>query len=193
MPTSASILTAIGEIITGAKYKANQMRPLLQDIFNVCSSFFSGTSNPGSSNDNTQNYRLGSLGRNTNTGRYFICANANTANAVWDNINNDFLYSTATFADGSTTVIPFKTAYFKATGSGSIDEATFKLPVPTYVGKTVEIYVSAVVTTGITIVNQSDATVTTLDSFGANNIGCIKLVCTDAALQTWEVISLSYP
>lgn len=190
MPTSASILTAIGEIITGAKYKANQMRPLLQNIFNVSSSFYSGTSDPGSSNDNTQNYRIGSLGRNTNTGRYFICVNANTGAAVWDNLNDDFLVSTATFDDGSTTAIPLRTAYFKATASESIDEATFTLPAPTYVGKEIEIMVLGTVTTSITIVNGIAATQATLDPF--TSLACVKLVCTDAAAQTWVVVGLSF-
>ncbi len=190
MPTSASILTAIGEIITGAKYKANQMRPLLQNIFNVSSSFYSGTSDPGSSNDNTQNYRIGSLGRNTNTGRYFVCVNANTGAAVWDNLNDDFLVSEATFADGSTTAIPLRTAYFRATASGSIDEATFTLPNPTYVGKSVEIIVLGTLTTAITIVNGSAATQATLDPF--TSLACVKLVCTDASAQTWKVVNLSF-
>ena len=191
MPTSASILTAIGEIITGAKYKANQMRPLLQNIFNVSSSFYSGTSDPGSSNDNTQNYRIGSLGRNTNTGRYFICVNANTGAAVWDSLNDDFLVSEATFADGSTTIMPFRTAYFIATTSGSVDEAVFQLPLPSYAGKSVKILVLGAVTTGITVVNEAtSATQTTIDA--CTSFASIELICNNVTTQAWEVVAISF-
>lgn len=185
MPTSASILTAIGEIITGAKYKANQMRPLLENIFNVSSSFYSGATDPVTSNDNTQNFRVGSFGRNTSTGRYFICANAATGNAVWQNLNDDFAFNQATITDGSTTSIPARTAYFTANGSGIIDEAIIKLPPPTYLGKTVEILVLGNVTTAITIVNEANIVQAVLDSF-RTDFGCIKLVCTDVSSQTWK-------
>ena len=191
MPTVASILTSIGEIITGAKYKANQMRPLLQNIFNVSTAFYSGTSDPSSSNDNTQNYRVGSFGRNTATGRYFICINANTGAAVWDSINDDSLYSEATFVDGSTTAIPFRTAFFRASASGSVDEAVFTLPIAAYYGKTVEIFASGSVSTGISVVNQSAITQVTIDFFGPSNIACVKLMCNNISTQTWKVVSLS--
>lgn len=183
---------SIGRNTTTGRYFICRDATVGAAVWDIISAFYSAASDPGSANDNTQGFIPGSFGRNINTGRYFVCVNANTGAAVWDNVNSDFLYSEATFADASTTAIPFKTAYFKATGSGTIDEAIFVLPQPTYVGKTVEIYVGAIVTTGITIVNQSAATQATLDSFGANNIGCIKLVCTDAALQIWKIVSLSY-
>jgi hypothetical protein len=50
---------------------------------NLPVSNLSAVTNPGSSNDNTQGYGIGSLWINTNTNTVYTCTNATTSAAVW--------------------------------------------------------------------------------------------------------------
>ena len=190
MPTTASILTAIGEIITGAKYKANQMRPLLENIFNVSTAFYSASTNPSSANDNTQNYRAGSFGYNTATQRYFICRSAATGAAVWELISLDSLYVNFSFASLSTTQFSERTAFARATATGTIDEAVFELPDVPYLGKTVDIIILGTVTTNINIANAAGTNQFSIDPF--TSYACVKMVCTNATTQTWAAVNLNF-
>lgn len=157
MPTTASILTAIGQIITGAKYKANQMRPLLQNIFNVSSSFYTGNLNPGASNDNTQNYRAGSLGRNTANGRLFICRDATTGAAVWEQISKDFLVVNTAMTEGGTSTLGETTSQLNL--SGTVNDYTVTLPPNPYGGKEVCIKVIGTASGDFKVVNPTGGAV----------------------------------
>jgi len=50
----------------------------------VVQRLYTGTSNPGSSNDTTQGYAAGSYGLNTGTGQGFVCRSAASGAAVWE-------------------------------------------------------------------------------------------------------------
>jgi hypothetical protein len=50
----------------------------------VVQRLYTGTSNPGSSNDQTQGYAAGSYGINTGTGQGFVCRSAAASAAVWE-------------------------------------------------------------------------------------------------------------
>lgn len=151
MPTTASILTAIGQIITGAKYKANQMRPLLQNIFNVSSSFYVGNLNPGASNDNTQNFRAGSLGRNAANGRLFLCRDATTGAAVWQQISQDFLVVSTAMVEGGTSTLGETTSQLNL--SGTVNDYNVILPPNPYPGKPVTIKMTGTASGDFSVIN----------------------------------------
>jgi hypothetical protein len=49
----------------------------------VIQRLYTGTADPGTSNDSTQGYAAGSFGLNTSTGRAFVCRSAAASAAVW--------------------------------------------------------------------------------------------------------------
>ncbi len=190
MPTIANIAQRIALIITGANSTANLVRPILNDTLNVATAFYSGSVNPSAANDNTQNYRPGSFGYNTATQRYFICRDAATGAAVWELISTDSLYVNFSFASLSTTQFSERTAFARATASGTIDEAFFELPDSPYLGKTVDIIVLGTVTTALNIANAAGANQFSIDPF--SSYACIRMVCTNATTQTWAAVNLNF-
>lgn len=190
MPTIANIAQRIALIITGANSTANLVRPILNDTLNVATAFYSGATDPGAANDNTQNYRPGSFGYNTATQRYYICRNASTGAAVWELISLDSLYVNFSFASLSTTQFSERTAFARATASGVIDEATFELPDLPYLGKSLDIIIFGNITTGINIGNAAGANQFSLDPF--TTYACVKMVCTNATTQTWSAVNLNF-
>jgi hypothetical protein len=190
MPTIANIAQRIALIITGGSSTANLVRPIMSDTLNVATAFYSAATNPGAANDNTQNYRPGSFGYNTATQRYYICRDASTGAAVWELISLDSLYVNFSFASLSTTQFSERTAFVRATATGTIDEAIFELPDVPYLSKTVDIIILGTVTTAINIANAAGAAQFSIDPF--TSYACVKMVCTNATTQTWSAVNLNF-
>lgn len=165
-PTKTDLQTLINQIVTGGNYTANELRPLLTNLLDgIYSPFFSASSNPGSGNNQTQTYKAGSLGRNTSTGRYFVCSAADGTTATWERLTNDIGYqqinasaSTAYQISTNTSIVSF---------SGSQNTVTINLPtaVNSYLGKVVRIYFTSPASTsgnGVTFAVPETSPVTLL-------------------------------
>lgn len=189
MPTIANILSRIALVISGAKSEANLVRPILQDSLNVSTSFYSSTIIPDASADNTLNYRPGSLGVQTSSGRKFLCTNASTGAAVWERITIDSGHEDLTITDGSTTNLQGTTATVAAT-CGAIDEAFIAMPLSPYLGKTVDILILGSATTGVGIIKNGGGNLFSGEAF--NNYFSIRMVCTDVATNTWKAVQLAF-
>ena len=188
MATIASIQAKIATIITNALTKANLLRPTLQDMLNVSTSFYSANVPPSAANDNTQNYRPGSLGRSISAKRYYVNRDASTGTAVWDLITTDFEHEDIIVTEGGTTLLAATTASVYGT-CGSIDEAFIKLNGGAYLGKTIDILVLGAATTGIGILNNSDAVQFSGEPF--TTYLSVRMTCTNPDTNTWKPTQLS--
>ena len=132
---------SIEQIQTGVNYTANQLRPLLLNLLDsIYNPFRSGPRDPNTTTNQVIGYRAGSLGKNTATGRYFVCTASDATTATWEQLTNDTGYqqinasaSTAYQISTSTSIVSF---------TGSQNTVTVNLPIAanSYVGKVVRIY-----------------------------------------------------
>jgi hypothetical protein len=143
-PTKDQITNQVDQIQPDGNYTANELRGLLSNIVgSLYSPFYSATSNPSTSNNQTQNYKTGSLGKNSSTGRYFVCSSATASTATWEQITNDKGYqaigaqpSQVYQVSSNASIVSF---------SGSQNSVTIYLPTAanSYQGKVVRIYFSS--------------------------------------------------
>jgi hypothetical protein len=154
-PTKTDLQNQVNQIVTGGNYTANQLRPLLTNLLDgIYSPFFSASSNPGSGNNQTQTYKAGSLGRNTSTGRYFVCSAADGTTATWDQLTSDRGYQAISASASSTQTISNNTDVLVY--SGSQNGVTLNMPTiaNSYTGKRIKIFFSSPASnigTGVTI------------------------------------------
>lgn len=154
-PTKSNLQDLINQIVEGGNYTANELRPLLTYLLNgIYSPFFSASSNPGSGNNQTQTYKAGSLGRNTSTGRYFVCSASDGTTATWDQLTSDRGYQAIAASASSTQTINNNTDVLVY--SGSQNGVTLNMPTiaNSYTGKRIKIFFSSPasnVGTGVTI------------------------------------------
>lgn len=143
-PTKSNLQDLINQIVEGGNYTANELRPLLTYLLNgIYSPFFSASSNPGSGNNQTQTYKAGSLGRNTSTGRYFVCSASDGTTATWEQLTSDRGYQAIAASASSTQTISNNTDVLVY--SGSQDGVTLNMPTiaNAYTGKRLKIFFSS--------------------------------------------------
>lgn len=170
--TRDQIQDLINQIVAGGNYTANELRPLLSIVLgSIYSPFFNNTPNPSASNNQTQNYKTGSLGKNSSTGRYFVCSNATATTATWEQISLDKGYqaivgiaSTTYQVSSNTSIVSF---------SSNQNNVTINLPVAanSYEGKVVRVYFSSPATLGsltFAVPEVSPITVIPATSYTAN-------------------------
>jgi hypothetical protein len=143
-PTRDQITALINQIVTGGDYTANELRLLLSDILgSLYSPFYNLPANPTSQRNQTDNYKANSLGKNSSTGRYFVCSSSTATTATWEQISLDKGYqaivgvaSTAYQVSSNTSIVNF---------SGSQNNVTINLPTAanSYQGKVVRINFSS--------------------------------------------------
>jgi hypothetical protein len=185
MATQVQIQALIDEIETGAKYPAIKMNPLLTVLLKSSVSFYTGVVDPTAANDNNSDFRPGSVGLNTVTGRVFICTDATVGAAVWKPVSIDSGFESVAMVNAATTQLAINTAF--ATFSGSVANYTAKLPASPYTGKAVSLAFTG--TAGsFSILNSANASV-----YGISVIPdtYIKIVCTNGAANTWQVFDLN--
>jgi hypothetical protein len=91
--TQAEIQLLIDQIVTNANYRANQLNPLLTDMLTASyGPMYIDDVPPTNSNDETQGYRLGSIGYDTISQRFYICKNPAAGAAEWQLIPVDANY-----------------------------------------------------------------------------------------------------
>ena len=144
-PTKDQIINQVDQIQPDGNYTANELRVLLGNIVgSLYGPFYSATSNPSTSNNQTQNYKTGSLGKNSSTGRYFVCSSATASAATWEQISLDrgiqnVLYTSSgqsiSISNNSSVVIY----------SGTQDNTTMNLPASDscYTGKRIKVFFSS--------------------------------------------------
>lgn len=143
-PTKAELQDLINEIVTGGNYTANELRPLLTNLLDgIYSPFYSGSTNPSSGNNQLQLYKTNSLGKNTSTGRYFVCTASSGTTATWEQITNDKGYQAISASASSTQTISNNTDVLVY--SGSQDGVTLNMPTiaNAYTGKRLKIFFSS--------------------------------------------------
>lgn len=140
--TRDQIQDLINEIVEGGDYTADELRPLLSIMLgSVYSPFYIGSSNPGSANNQTQNYKAGSLGKNSSTGRYFVCTSSNASSATWEQVSDDKqLQSIVSSVAGQTYTVSSNSAYVLFAGVQITTTINLPLASSSYSGKTVKIY-----------------------------------------------------
>jgi hypothetical protein len=148
-PTKDQIENLIEDIVTGGDYTANELRLLLTNILNsLYGPFYNAASNPAAGSNQTANYKAGSLGKNSSTGRYFVCSSAAASTATWEQISLDKGYqaivgiaSTTYQVSSNTSIVSF---------SSNQNNVTINLPVAanSYEGKVVRVYFSSPATLG---------------------------------------------
>jgi hypothetical protein len=148
----------------------------------------SGDLMPTASNDSSQGYSLGSIGRNTGSlQRTYICRNNNVGAAVWDLITEDRDFQQiAPIVNNGIGQINNSISSVQLIGSSiSISVYTLKAPLYAYLGKKIHIF-SLTNITNFYFKNAAG----NVTYFLANVVSGkgIVAVCTDEALQTWVQI-----
>lgn len=171
-----SLATGTAEIEQGVGVKGGQNFKRSNNL--------TATTDPTASDDTSLYYTKGSIWINQPLGRFWSCSDPAAGAAVWKCLTQDSGFQTITISEGSETQLSTTTGFVKAVGTGSVDEATIKLPASPYLGKTVTITVVYPVGTALTITNsagvskfQSDPITTTLT---------ITMVCTNASTNDWN-------
>jgi hypothetical protein len=186
MATQAQIQALIDEIETGAKYPATKMNPLLSVLLKSSVSFYTGIVDPTVTNDNNSDFRPGSVGLNTATGRVFVCTEATIAAAIWKPVSIDSGFESIVMVDAATTQLAINTAF--ATFSGSVASHIAKLPASPYTGKVVSLALAGAVSS-FSILNSASVSVYGSISFASDVY--IKVVCTNGTANTWQVFDLN--
>ena len=140
-PTKDQITNQVEQITPEGGYTANELRGLLSNIVgSLYSPFYSATSNPSTSNNQTQNYKTGSLGKNSSTGRYFVCSSATASAATWEQISVDKEFFSISASNNQTYTIPNNAS--TVLYSGLQGGVTVNLPTAanSYAGKKVKVF-----------------------------------------------------
>jgi hypothetical protein len=144
----------------------------------------SGDVSPTASNDSSQGYSLGSVGRNIgNLLRTYICRGNAVGAAVWDRITEDNGYSAFTPVNAATNQINFYVANVLLNPAGAILLYDLLAPQYAYVGKKVFIRFSSSITE-FTFRNTSGPQPGVGGILVAANTTII-MVCTNESTQSW--------
>lgn len=149
MATQAEIQALINQIQTGASYTANALRSLMNNVLGtIFSPFYSAAGKPDSLSNQTQGFKAGSLGMDTNTARVYACSSSTDSTATWDQITQDRDVVSIVASIGSILTLDSSDAF--VTYTGSQDGVTVNLPIASnsYAGKVVKVYFDAVSTSG---------------------------------------------
>jgi hypothetical protein len=142
--TQAEIQLLIDQIVTNANYRANQLNPLLTDMLTASyGPMYIDDVPPTNSNDETQGYRLGSIGYDTISQRFYICKDATAGAADWVLIPADANYEWKSYAAASESIILSQnTSVFKAYNTDTVVNVNCSvfLPENPYAGKVVILY-----------------------------------------------------
>jgi hypothetical protein len=142
--TQAEIQLLIDQIVTGANYRANQLNPLLTDMLTASyGPMYIDDVPPTNSNDENQGYRLGSIGYDTLSQRFYICKNPAGGAAEWQLIPVDANYEWKSYAATQETIsLGQNTSVFKAynTDTAVNTKCSVVLPENPYTGKVVVLY-----------------------------------------------------
>jgi hypothetical protein len=143
-PTKEQITNLIDEIVEGGNYTADELRLLLTNILNsLYEPFYNAASNPAAGSNQTANYKAGSLGKNSSTGRYFVCSSAAASTATWEQISLDKGYQAIVSSTaGLTYTVSGNSAYVLFAGVQITTTINLPLSANSYSGKTVKIYFS---------------------------------------------------
>ena len=143
--TRDQIQDLINQIVAGGSYTADELRPLLSIVLgSIYGPFYSATSNPSTSNNQTQNYKTGSLGKNSSTGRYFVCSSATASAATWEQVSIDLGIQNVNYTSaGQSQSISNNRAV--VIYSGTQDNTTVNLPAADscYTGKRIKVFFSS--------------------------------------------------
>jgi len=149
MATQSQIQALINQIQTGASYTANALNTLMNNLLGtIFSPFYSAAGKPDTLSNQTQGFKAGSLGVDTNNDRIYACSSSTDSTATWDQITQDRAVSSIVASIGGTLTLNDSDAF--VTYSGSQDGVTVNLPVAanSYSGKIVKVYFDAVSTSG---------------------------------------------
>jgi hypothetical protein len=142
--TQAEIQLLIDQIVTGANYRANQLNPLLTDMLTASyGPMFIDNVPPDNSNDETEGYRLGSIGYDTLSQRFYICKDASAGAADWVLIPADANYEWKSYAAAGESInLSQNTSVFKAYNTDTVTNVNcyVNLPANPYTGKVVILY-----------------------------------------------------
>jgi hypothetical protein len=147
-----------------------------------------GDVSPTASNDSSQGYSLGSVGRNTgNLLRTYICIGNAVGAAVWDRITEDngFQLLGAIVNNGSDQINYNVSSLELKSASASITSYVSKAPLFAYTGKKIHIY------SNLSIGTFRFKSPSLLTEYFTCNIPAftgIVAVCTNGATQTWTRI-----
>ena len=142
--TRDQIQDLINLIVAGGSYTADELRPLLSIVLgSIYSPFYSTTSNPSTLNNQTQNYKTGSLGKNSSTSRYFVCSNATATTATWEQISLDKGYQSISAVPSAAYQVSSNTSIVNFSGSQSGVTVNLPTAANSYQGKVVRINFSS--------------------------------------------------
>jgi hypothetical protein len=147
--TKSQIQALISQIYTGANYTASALNSLMNTVLDsVFSPFFSAAAKPGSSDNQTQGFKAGSIGMDTSNSRVYACSTSTDSSATWEQITQDRNVSTIVATTGSSYTLSVPDTYIIY--SGSQDGVTVNLPIAinSYLGKIVRVYFSGVTISG---------------------------------------------
>jgi len=160
MATKNEVLALIAEVVP-YNYTPLQLNTLLSAFLLYEDNFWlSSTAGdvPATADDETQGYKAGSVGFNSNNSRAFICSDATEAAAVWTLLTDDKGLQVLTMTNGATVQSLDTSARINLTAN--VSAYTLKLPANPYTGKTVVIFVTATGTVGtLTIKDAAGATI----------------------------------
>jgi hypothetical protein len=147
--TKSQIQALISQIQTNANYTASALNSLMNTVLDsIFSPFYSATTKPGSSDNQTQGFKAGSIGMDTSNSRVYACSFSTDSSATWEQITQDRNVSTIVATTGSAHLLGTSDTYIIY--SGSQDGVTVYLPTASnsYLGKIVKVYFSGVSTSG---------------------------------------------
>ncbi len=131
-------------------------------------------------------YTKGSIWINQTLGRFWVCQDPAEGAAVWKCLSQDNGFQNITLTNNGTIQLATATGFVSAGGTGSVNDATIKLPASPYLGKTVQVSVLYPIGNSLTISNSLS---TSQEIFGiVTNWFNATFVCTDAALETWAYV-----
>lgn len=158
--TQAEIQELIDVIQPNSNYSANQMRYLLTQMLDFGTFWTSSTAGdtPTVTDDETEGYKAGSIGYNSNNSRSYICSDPTEGAAVWTLLTEDKGLQVLTMTNGATVQSLDTSTRINLTAS--VSTYTLKLPANPYTGKTVSVFVDASGTVGtLTIKDAAGATI----------------------------------
>ena len=141
MASKTQLSSLISAIYAGSNYTANQLRGLLTSFLDTLfNTFYSSSVNPGTLQNQSNNFRAGNIGKNSSTDRYFVCTAATDTAATWERITLDSGYQSVSATSGATITVLPRTAFLNYTGSQNNVEVILPSDANSYEGKTIKVY-----------------------------------------------------
>ena len=195
-PTKDQITNQVDQIQPDGNYTANELRGLLSNIVgSLYSPFYSATSNPSTSNNQTQNYKTGSLGKNSSTGRYFVCSSATASAATWEQVSIDLGIQNVSYTTaGQSQSISNNRAV--VIYSGTQDNTTMNLPAADscYIGKRIKVFFSSPAQNtglGVRFFMSGDVTPISINGFTQNQYSSSSTLDFVFNGSNWSVCQVS--